>query len=88
MGDHGNLGTRAPMPDGFQKRHVMEGDWAACQTCHELIQDGNIDAVTDRCIRRYYEIFGPEFALPSLSFSAMHHGFINHRTGEPVPVKE
>jgi hypothetical protein len=88
IGDHGKFGITEPIPDGVHALHEMVGDWMSCQVCHELIQEGSINAVTERCIRRFHELYGPDMDMPELSFSAMHHGFVAHRTGEPVPVKE
>lgn len=94
IGDHGKLGTSGePAPDGVNVLHTLVGDWASCQSCHELIQDNNIDAVTARCEKRYAEIYGEKFRLfyetgTDLAFSVMHHAFMAHRTGEPIPVKD
>lgn len=71
-------------------RDGSTGDWAACDTCHELIQAGERKAVIRRAVdfelsqhpqhaSIRHEIWGV--------ISRIHNGFYDHRTGEP-PFRE
>ena len=67
-----------------------EGDWAACDECHRLIQTGNREGLLTRTAQTYQEMFqtGEPLGYLFQMFQAMHAKFFANRVGEPVRVEE
>lgn len=65
-----------------------KGDWAACQTCHELIEAGDRKAVAKRTVEREIEM-EPEAAehyhFAYAIASRIQGGFFENRTGPGYP---
>ena len=68
-------------PEGASK-----GEWTACATCHELIDDGDLTALAQRSVdtdlQRHPHIKGHRKELISITLQ-IHHSFMQHRTGAP-----
>ena len=70
---------------------ASKGEWAACQTCHELIEADDYDGLLRRAVDA--EIGkSPELSQYRPMFLAMvgeiHKGFRANRTGAPEPPTE
>ena len=61
-------------------------DWAACDTCHDLIEDGDLKALAKRSvekdIERHPEAAKERNVLYAMT-RAMHARFMENRTGPP-----
>jgi hypothetical protein len=62
------------------------GDWAACAECRRMIEAGDSEALLNRSVRTFVEIFG--HAGPDLveDLRRVHQGFFTHRCGLAVEV--
>lgn len=60
----------------------FKGEWAACDTCKGLIEDGDKDGLAQRAFALDPDKQNP---LPQLLVRQAHNGFFVHRTGPPVP---
>lgn len=75
------VGERSELP------WASEGDWAACATCHALIEAGEADALLDRSINTM-QLPLPPAALEMTRdmMRALHMGFVASRTGPAEPT--
>lgn len=69
------------LPTGGSK-----GEWAACATCHGLIDDDDLTTLAQRSVdinlQRYPDMMGHRQELISITLQ-MHSSFMQHRIGEP-----
>jgi hypothetical protein len=69
--------------EGASLRAVMITDWAACDSCHALIEMGAYDALTERCLLGFAP--GLRAELHGV-ISDLHHRFGANRAGEAVRI--
>jgi hypothetical protein len=65
------------------------GDWAACTTCHALIEKGDRDELLDRSVHRLLEKhpdMQPDEADVRRHLGAIHQLFFEHQIGAALPV--
>jgi len=66
------------------------GEWAACENCHALIEQGNKtmllakSVATHPLLTRQSDPETLEFVLAQVYL--LHEGFFGHRTGDPFPA--
>ncbi len=62
------------------------GDWAACEECHGLIEAGDHEALINRSVQKFVEIYG--FLPPGLAedIRRIHTQFFAHRCGLATEV--
>lgn len=61
-----------------------QGHWAACDTCHNLIETEQWDALADRSTHTHPLIVSADPALLKRSITIIHNAFRACRTGPPV----
>ncbi len=65
-------------------------DWAACETCHGLVEDGDLIGLARRSvekdIERHPEAANERDTLNKMTL-ALHRRFMDHRTGPPFREK-
>lgn len=72
---------------GFVGQSV--GDWAACTTCHALIENEDRSGLLDRSVRQLLEKhpdMQPEEADVRRDLEAIHQLFFQHQIGVALPV--
>lgn len=73
---------------GKSVMHNSRGDWAACDTCHDMIEAGDYTSLLNRSIERFPGPAEQVFLPPSLiagSVTSAHRAFRNACKDAPVP---
>lgn len=70
------------LPGGEQR---YDDDWAACDRCKQFILEDNREALVARALLMDRDKRNP---LATALIRMVHNGFLNHRTGPPVPYEE
>ncbi len=62
------------------------GGWAACEQCHGLIEAGDEEALLNRSVQNFVELYG--FLPPTLAedIRRIHNQFFAHRCGLAVEI--
>lgn len=72
--------------------HESVGDWAACETCHDLIEADQRTALTARSLEQYANMTAALTEDQKAQLTALlteaHNRFFNHRTGPAEPYVE
>ena len=68
---------------------VSVGGWAACERCHQLIQNGDLDGLMKRSLVTFM-VAVPDADPEEIKalLSKFHYKFFENRTGPPVPYQE
>lgn len=65
-----------------------EGDFAACDICHKLIQEDRYGELNARSVNILYgHLTSDDKKIVSLMLARMHAEFARNRTGEPVRIE-
>lgn len=76
-----------PVQLAGQPSEGSKGPWAACDTCHDLIEDGDLHALAGRSVERglqlHPEMEGKRDELIAITLPT-HKAFMRHRTGEAI----
>jgi len=65
-----------------------EGSWAACETCHRLIQHGDRTAIAVRAGRKFARRYDVPASLVLPELRKLHDQFWANREGPPTPYQE
>lgn len=80
---------------------LSDDEWAACESCHALIQAGDVDGLIERALDEQpvnqppgltedenVELWYPPRAIRALAMRRNVEGFFAARSGEPVPYSD
>ena len=67
---------------------ASQGDWAACDVCHGLIEENARGALAERCAAMFRPIPPPEILVSFMEgMRLVHAAFFLTRTGPAVPTE-